>query len=1295
MGGEGTFVGTNHQAGVISYIYAHLIAQMRLGWLDVDDTPVAVAGETGGPGDDVRIEFGTGRAPIEVQAKYGLNAGAKLNEALDRIKQHGAGPVVIAVDRGSSRKVHYELRMDLDRLRSGRQDRLTDLTKGLVEKYGEGLLRDIRLIPVDLTDAYNPDVRHAVALLTSLLENSDQAPAAWDALLADAGALCAKRLRRDRKDLIEQLEGKGFKVKPARKDERWHRQLDFSRELLRKKHAAAALSIVMGLLSQSKDAEVDSEVRFRIAQQYCTALLQLGRYEDAVTEARKALDIKPNAVHALVNGALAAMLAGDLATAISFADRAVASDPNDANSWGAKAQVAAVAGHPAPTPPRPVALSEDYRTALAQIAFNASDWSRVKDLTTDLLSLGSRSDDVLMFRATAFANLGGNATTPERKEQCQEAERLASEFLNRTSDETHPYVLKMLVVRASTRKALGKNQAAIEDLEAARRLDVNDPSAIGQAAQWKYRENDLDGALTILQHPVVDDVPMLTTLRARLMAEKGNREAARRDLERSLPKITNSFDPDSLRFTSADVALAIDDIDLADRVLAATSTGGKEDPRYLGLRGRLLFARGDSEQAFLLYQDAANKAGAEGTEYLTELASQLFLKRKVEDAVRVFDQIGEERIPVRAQRLFTLALLKANELSRAQHFIETRNGDGTLPDWALDIATEIAVRSEDESAAIEHLSELVARGESTTGAQLELARRLLEQEHVDAAIGEIEAVLRLADVGPLHRMQAAQLLLAAGRSQEALEQSFRAFRDAPQDPRLHRVFIVIALMSKTVPAVPTETGPQTHVILNDQHGTRREYTIYSGPPIDRTRNEMLTEEAAAADLLGRKVGEVIVRFPGGWNEERWTVIDIRSAIHHQIQDAMQHYEERFPGEPFFMKGFLVGDGASIKEFSPLIASLEARRTHVERVLERYEEQILPLSMTANLLGSGVADLMAEIGLSGKRGLYVEWSNRDGQEEAKEAANRAFKVVLTRSALYTAHELRLLESLPDSFSLLAPTSLRADLRKELAQAKRLVAEGHQVIVTRSGALDVQELAANHPLLQQKQDTVAELLEWIDKHTSVQPRPLTTIAAPESRQEEARELLGESSYDAIALARHEEASLYADDLGVRRFLPPEHRALSFSSVGLIRALAERGIMDSRKRDEILIDLVNRRYMFIPASRELLQTIVTTSSTVSRSTLEDVFGLLAGPSMTLQDSSLLLVQVVKSNALSGIQTMTTEEIVLLGLEAMAKKWRKELVIHAVTQAAREHLALLPHTLGGVFGVCEIVRKPQSLQP
>ena len=140
MSGDATFAGTNYQASVIAYVFVHVLTETKLRWIALaDDTPSAVSGEVGGAGDDARIEFRTGSAPIEIQAKHGLKPQKSI-EAFEAIRDGStladATEVMLVVDSTSSPAIRNDLWRDLDRLRSGRGDALKDLTRNIVSALG-------------------------------------------------------------------------------------------------------------------------------------------------------------------------------------------------------------------------------------------------------------------------------------------------------------------------------------------------------------------------------------------------------------------------------------------------------------------------------------------------------------------------------------------------------------------------------------------------------------------------------------------------------------------------------------------------------------------------------------------------------------------------------------------------------------------------------------------------------------------------------------------------------------------------------------------------------------------------------------------------------------------------------------------------------------------------------------------------------------------------------------------------------------------------------------------------------
>src|ERR1035437_2261961 len=359
-----------------------------------------------------------------------------------------APSVVLVVDRnGSSRKLYREFAMDLDRLRSGRRDALrpeaTRVLGNILQAGGDAsVLERLRVVPVDVDQLSDPETQRAFDRLRAVLENPDQASAAWSVLAADADVVCSRRLRRTRQDLVQLLRDAQLGVRPPVKDQRWHQQLDFTRDLLNRQYPDAALSrlnqFAKELESAPDPAQIDAFVRYRLAQQRSSALLQLGRAEASLDAARRALDIDPPGEHALVTATFAATQYGDFAAAAAFADRAVAAHPTSVYAWRANAQLAAALGDPLPEAPAGVAAAPDYRAVLAHIAADNGDTSTALSTTQQLLAEGHRSADILFLRANLLLSIPLSFNPNIDREHYLEVERLASELIDALDDESHP-----------------------------------------------------------------------------------------------------------------------------------------------------------------------------------------------------------------------------------------------------------------------------------------------------------------------------------------------------------------------------------------------------------------------------------------------------------------------------------------------------------------------------------------------------------------------------------------------------------------------------------------------------------------------------------------------------------------------------------------------------------------------------------------------------------------------------------------------------------------------------------------
>jgi hypothetical protein len=409
-------------------------------------------------------------------------------------------------------------------------------------------------------------------------------------------------------------------------------------------------------------------------------------------------------------------------------------------------------------------------------------------------------------------------------------------------------------------------------------------------------------------------------------------------------------------------------------------------------------------------------------------------------------------------------------------------------------------------------------------------------------------------------------------------------------------------------------------------------------------------------------------------EDRWTVQEILPTIVYTFRDIVEHFEDRFPAEPFFIHMIKMPPENSVKFLAPLISPLHARKERAHSIIKLYQENIVPLGFFAGVLGIRIADVMhASRALADMGPLWVEWSDMEGQAESRDAARVATCVVLTRSAIETLAELEILDRIEDAYEWYAPQSLVDALEKECSDAEERFHEGFQALVADESGFRAEEVLPGDPSLQARMDRARKLSGWVAKRARVEHRPLDTIERPGSPDEEARARIGADSLDAVRVAQHFGITMLSDDLGLRRMLPRDSGARSFSTVWLIPALADAGRLSARDAERLLLELVERNYAPILPTRGLLAAAIKQERGATAS-LRRAFGLLAGPILDLSSAARLAADALKASLLLPVRVIEVAPLTQIILEALASKWPPVLCANTFRKAASVELALLP---------------------
>jgi len=222
-GGAATGGGMNFQYATTAIAFVQMARGRPLRWLEglVDDTPVAVDAETGGPGDDIRLLLANGDT-VEVQVKKGLQIGDDFWDALLKLARGvtigTAHFGVLAVSPRSSSTITDHLSVDIERIGQGRTDGLSEHAGMLLWKLQDAGIEAnaacarLRIQTIAAQRGNNAAVGAALAELGHICAKRSQIESAWDALFADAARLVEARGRRDAAALLGTLRSKPIEI---------------------------------------------------------------------------------------------------------------------------------------------------------------------------------------------------------------------------------------------------------------------------------------------------------------------------------------------------------------------------------------------------------------------------------------------------------------------------------------------------------------------------------------------------------------------------------------------------------------------------------------------------------------------------------------------------------------------------------------------------------------------------------------------------------------------------------------------------------------------------------------------------------------------------------------------------------------------------------------------------------------------------------------------------------------------------------------------------------------------------
>lgn len=1335
MGGQSVFTGAAYQAAAAASVMARMVAETSLNWLEpLNDRPQVLSAETGGTGDDLRVVLGAEQPVLEVQAKRSLSGKKALVETLTEISRRSSrtgGPgeeVILLVGRGSSPEISDTFASDLTRLRQGRSD-VRPITSYVFDSLenAQTLLRKLRVVPLDLETMASSGNQAAIANLRLVLDDQEEAARAWDTLLAKGVEIC-KGGQVNREEVEGLLRARNFTLRPVGPDARWELRLDHARDLFQRDRPKTAKGVVEALEQDLRAKSVGPRVRARLYNSMGAGLNQndpkgaVEWFERALEflavptatqfkgETELPLAVGVNWVDTTINLAAGLFASGKPVDAAVTLEPVLSLRPARAKAWGLAVRIAFVREQSPPLPPAEVADSPELREARAAAALERGDWQEAADLATRLISEGHQPVHLVALRASALVNSVIRADDAnDRRSRLLAAERAATSAIERLEDtELDGHLVDTLIARAAVLELLDKPAEARADYARVQAIAPSNPNLLRKKVQELQERGDTTAALALLSDELSASNVVLLLLRAHVRLDAEDRaELVEQDLRSALElvELSNGRMKNEHRIHIAEVATRIEAVDLAEEALRNVPNG-EMDWIMAVIKGRIAFMQENHHDGVAAYREAEKKApnGEERERALIEFAAALSESGEHADAVAVYAEMDAGRPSHRGFRSYVNTLMRLEKFETVMSLLDrlevqnVNSGVESLPVWALRVAVDIAWRQENFPSVIRYVLPL-ARNPLETESRLILASAYINTRQAESALPILRELSSQEDLPPRERMQTANLLKETGADAEALAQAFTALRQEPDDKQLIMNFVgIVATEAAEEPleVKPDPAGGEAEPVSVDEglptvvadswvrlvtdRASPVEYLIYSSPPVNAGRNEYLASDPAIQDILGKKRGEVVIRNAGRWTERHYRIEEILPAVVYVFRKLINEFEGRFPDTPFIQQ-YEVGETPTPESLAPILATLRASKDYTERIWAEYRAKRLPIAVVAVALRQPLGQTLGD--LIGRPDQYVYADSPDAEEFAADVATAesSSRLVMTRQAFATLINMDAFDRVFSNYEVLVPSSLVEELEAELKQWNALVDKGRLGLFERDGGFGLSEIKPGEagPLAIQFQKAVDELKSG----GKVILRPLSALTEKDRKWRE--NLLGSSSFDAIAISRAEGAALYADDWGLKGIARNEYGVSSFSTAALTAALfAQRKISEEEYEDNT-ISLVRLGHYFVSIRSATIAAAFRKDHRIA----QRVIARLGDPSLQLSSAVNVAVDALRLLGLTPIVAVSLQEATVALLRALLEGKSAYEIIPLFLSLAKTKFNLMPKQLAIIHSATmEVVR-------
>lgn len=1078
-----------------------------------------------------------------------------------------------------------------------------------------------------------------------------------------------------------------------------HARIDEARDLLLKGKAISAQEILEKVRDSLEGKQATSGLHFRIGTNLGACALDRGDYQRARTEFGRALQAEPDNIKALSNAAYGEVLAGDPARALKLARRAHSVDPLSTYAIGilihalhaagetdeldalvaerptieADAQCAAALGQVRLEQRRYEEAVQYLRTSISEDPVNAYVQVQCGVALVQGVQTSLRSDPPLNWRLP-----------PDAEERLREADAALGTAIDLL--ETHEgqeLQQDALANRAAVRSMLEEVDDALADCNRVLARNPEHQAALRNKGLLLVDNDPREAVLCLERIPEAErDIALVVAL-ARAYGDMGEVDRARSVAETAWDSQAQQREQIQLAEVLVHSCWRLGDPDATQAIMESVVARWPSDPEVLWLVGRQRRREGKKDEASALLQEALAYANGNLRDRIAlDLADLSFAIGEYAQAADLYKTLVDQTAATPVQERYVISLFNAGRLGDALSFARDLRGDGRPLPVISEVEALVLHRIGDLEKAKQLLLDLSDLEPQKEKHKLRAAWMAIERGASAEAKKILESISMQTiedDAEGLMQMAHARLALALPN---VLPVAYRARRLAFDDPAIHLAYVSAVLnREQTDNALlnPEAVGEDVAVRLG-RGDAEHVYIIENDKP-DKGRNELSSSDPLARKLIGARSGETVFIEEHDTNFE---IKDIQSKYVFAFQDTLTRFPELFP-ENRDLRQIPVQD----EDISKVLAMLDERSKYVERVMDAYKTNPLPLATVARLLGRSVVDVWIGLTAHPDQGMRVSSGLASDEERERAAISEAGSVVLDLPALLCINAMGMTDAVHERFEhVFVSQGVLDEINSKLSDYSGAVASG--VMGKMGDQYFMQDIPPES--IDQEKALLEELQAFVRTKGNVLPVTGLLELEPQKYQQLV-ESIGPSATSSLLLARDRDAVLFSDDLGLRLLAASEWNIQGTWSHPMTLDLVNKELITRDQYLESLRRMALWNYQFLSISGADLLGILKLNELAVESPTPQLVQSLLGPDYAEEHVLRVAAELVRGIWMEPI--LFDRKVLLLDLILAAMvRGRSTQILERLKAGLRWRLRLIPLAQEAIFEAIDLWVQQNSLR-